>query len=149
MSGVLYFDDTKPVVGAKLIILVDRVNKPAGVWTGELITIRDDDDVVYPHSDFLRDTRWVYCTAKITDPQAPEEFAGQEPVINYRAYIATSGTHYFLKRLDDANIEIRGLKRRMEIERHSWHAMMKAIVNPDAFPKLQKLLEEFLTRLGR
>lgn len=151
MSGVLYFDGQKPAVGAKLVIIVDSVNKPTGIWDGELIAIQSSDFAVYAYQDdhYLPGTRWVSCNAYITGPQAPETLIGHEPHVNYTAYLATSGGQYFRQRLNEAHTEIRGLKRHIEIELSSWHAMMKAIVNPETFPRLQQLLEEFLTRLGR
>lgn len=149
MSGLLFFDNLRPVVGAKLIIIVDSVNKPTGMWDGELITIGiNDPAALYEHACYLPDAWWTFCNAHITDPQAPREFIGHEPTINYSAFLATSGSQYLRQRLHDANTEIRGLKRRMEIERSVLHGMIKAIFDPNSFSRLEKLLEEFITRLN-
>ena len=147
MGGILYFDNPRPLVGAKVIIIVDRVNTPSGIWDGELISIAADDHEVLQHRYYLPRTRRALCTTRITDPRTPHGLVGCEPDVDYSVYPATSGAHYFRERLNNANTEISGLKRRMEIERNSWHAMMKALVNPEAFSRLQKLLEEFLARL--
>ena len=148
MSGVLYFDDPIPDVGAKLLVIVDSVNRPTGAWDGELIAVRGDSSMVHSHPYHLPTTRWVVCNAIITDSQAPRESVGYEPSVNYTAYIATSGSQYFRQRLFAANAEIRGLKRRMEIEKAIWHDMIKAVVGPHNFSRLEKLLGNFLTELG-
>ena len=145
---MLLFDDSRPVIGAKLIVIVDSVNSPTGMWNGELITIESNDWALSEHPYYLHDTRWALCKAHITDLQAPRDFIGHEPIVNYSAYLATSGSQYLRQRLLDTNTEIRGLKRRMEIERSVYHAVFKAIVDVNAFSRLEKLLEGFMTRIG-
>ena len=148
MSGVLYFDDPMPAVGAKLLIIVDSVNRPTGAWDGKLVAVKGDSDVAYLHPYHLPTTRWVVCNAIITDSQAPRESVGYEPSVSYTAYIATTSSQYFRQRLFAANAEIRGLKRRMEIEKAVWHDMIRAVVEPHNLLRLEKLLGDFLTELG-
>ena len=137
MGGVLYYDENmRPNVGAKVVISVDRANAPTGVWDGELMRVNTD-------ASLFSTGIWTQCTAKITDPHAPKDYHGCQPHVNYEVYVATAGTQYFRDRLNEANIEIRGLKRRMDIERNTLHAALKAIVNAEAFERFRTLLEDF------
>ena len=149
MGGVLYYDaGTKPAIGTGVIIIVDAVNKPTGMWDGELIHVTMGDSELVRDDQSLPDARWARCIAKIADSKAPKDYQGCEPHVNYHVYIATSGIQYLRGRLAQANTEIRGLKVRMGIERGVWHAALKAMVCPDAFGQFKRILDEFLERLG-
>ncbi len=150
MAGTLYFEGLKPTVGTAVMVSVDEANHPTGFWDGELVEVGDDDKpACYDGEWNLKDTRWVHCRVRLTDPRVPREYANDEPHLNYSVYPSTSGTQYLRKRLSQAGLEIRGLSRRLEIERSVWHAALKAIVSPEGFARFEKLLADFMVRLGR
>ena len=143
MPGVLYYEETRPVAGTEVVIIVDGANKPSGIWEGKLIAVGD------PNIRPLCRTCDAECRAAIIDAAAPVDFRGFEPKHDYRVYLKTSGTEYLQERLNNAHTEIHGLKRRIETERSVWHAALKAIVSPGALGQFQKIMEEFLSRLMR
>ena len=143
MPGVLYYEQTKPIAGAEVVIVVDEANKPSGIWEGKLTTINDPN--IHP----MCHTCDAECRAAIIDASAPVDYRGLEPKHNYRVYLKTSGTEYLQQRLDKAHTEIRGLKRRIDIERGVFHGTLKAIMSLDTLNKFQTIMEGFLTRLGR
>jgi hypothetical protein len=63
--------------------------------------------------------------------------------------VGRTAAAFLLKRLRDTHEEIRGLNKRRAIERETWQSMLKALVSPDGFTKLEKLLNEFIAKLGR
>jgi len=139
--GALRFNGEKPSVGTKVLVVVEAGNHPIGIWDGELTGVYGDDNPVESLG-----VRQLGCRAQITDPRAPWK---GEAYLHYTVYVATNGTDYLRKRLADTNEEVRGLQRRIKIERDSWHAMLKAIVNTDALDRFEGILTEFLARLGR
>ena len=145
MSGVLYFRNEKPVIGTGVLVVVDEVNKPTGIWNGVLEAVGVDQGTSI---GFSSDVRWAVCNVRLNDPLVPKEYSA-EPYVNYAVYVGSTAIDYLRKRLTDANTEIRGLKRRMEIERGVWHAALKVIVSPDALGQFNRILDEFLERLGR
>ncbi len=144
----LQFVGEKPQVGTKVIIVVDDVNSPTGIWNGTLMEVHEEShDRTGPGS--LPGEKYCRCVAHITDPKAPEEYQGRAPHLNYDAYVVSSGTEYLRARLADAKNEIKGIKHRAQIERETWHAALKAITHPDSLKGLKAVLEDFLKRLGR
>lgn len=142
--GDLYYQGEKPTVGTKVLVIVDEVNKPTGMWDGTLTEVGMNEMVEYRGCDFSS----VTCTVTLTDSLLLKDplygdFMNGEPHVNYSVYVATAGSDYLRKRLANANTEIRGLKRRVEIERGVWHAALKVITNAEAFEQLRKLLEDF------
>ncbi len=142
MSGVLYYQgDVLPKVHTRVIIIVDEVNHPTGIWDGVLMDTGRDYD---PNDD----VRAIQCTARINDTGAPVHYLGVEPQVNYRVYVATPGTSYLRERLAREQAEVRGLKRRLDTERGVYHALFKTLVDSTGFARLERLLSDFIAKLN-
>lgn len=156
MAGVLFFDgDHAPEIGTPVIITVDRANSPTGIWLGELTEIMGKPEAVCGRdSPDYRGAWWVLASAKITDPVAKDNEKGRTyvdcvPILNYTIFpapIVAHGTIRMLQqRINEANAEIRGLTRRLGIEREVFHGVLRALVDR---AEASQLLERLNTLLG-
>jgi len=145
----VYFCESKPKIGDAVIIVIDSANWPTGIWGGKLTCVGDGEAIASPHVSLFPGAKWTHCKAIIIDPAASGEWPNAEPRWNYDVYTAETAPHYFRFRIERANEEIRGLKRRIEIEREVFHGLLKSIVNAECLAKLEKFVNEFIARLGR
>jgi hypothetical protein len=130
MSGELYVleQEHHPEPGDRVYIVVDDMNEPTGIWFGRLVTV-DKFRPAVGRFDTLTD--WASCHAVIADPDADPNFHGREPSLNYRVYSVSAGTEYFLRQHRKAQQQILELKKRQEIERQSFHDLMRALSYKD------------------
>lgn len=160
MAGTLFFDgDRSPQVGDPVLIHVDDVNAPTGWWWGELTEILEEPSKAFgsdPRNS--RGSSWVSATAKITDPRASgdavaHEYISRAPHPNYTIYPAPVVAHGTIRvlqrRIDEGLAEIRGLKRRLEIERETFHGALRALVDRAEASRLLQALTELLERLRK
>ena len=146
MGGCLYFDgDDIPEVGTPVLIEVNSVNHPTGLWKGvlEKVVVEAED----ARGGNSHGSKWIRCDAKITAPGKKAD--NRRPSVNYTVHVWTSGCAALLSRIKGHKTEIRGLERRIKIQRETYHGLMKALVDGSKFEELRKLLDEFLKRLGR
>ncbi len=146
--GVTTRDRRVPV-----LIVVDDVNQPTGTWLGELVEVTEA-----PNPTSFNDTRgkfWAPCWVVITDPRCPDrDSAGERsPGRNYTAYLlpeAAMPVYRLLTGRIDAQLgEIRGLKKRIDIERDVFHGVLRALVDRAEASKLIERLTALLDRLSR
>lgn len=148
--GTLYLEHEWPIDSTTVLIVVDSVNTPTGVWEGKIIEASDDAKNVSPTIErHTPGTRWTHCKAQITDPRAPKAYQGREPHLNYSVYMPNLGMKYLMGQLVEAKAETKGLKHRLEIERSVFHGALKAMVSSDSFAKLEKLLSDFIRNFAK
>ncbi|MFH1047479.1 MAG: hypothetical protein V1738_04205 [Patescibacteria group bacterium] len=130
MSGELYVSEQErnPEPGDRVYVVVDDVNEPTGIWFGRLVTV---DKLRPAVGRFDTLTEWASCCAVIADPNADPNFDGREPSLNYRVYSVSAGTEHFLRLHRKAQQQILELKKRQEIERQSFHDLMRALSYKD------------------
>lgn len=157
--GTLYYDgDRQPQVGDPVLIYVDDANRPTGWWWGELVRIDGEPGVASDHSlPNCRGSSWVSATAKITDPRASNdvvarEYVGGAPHANYTIYPAPVVAHGTIRqlqrRIDEGLAEIRGLRRRLDIEREAFHGALRALVDRAEASTLIGRLSALLDRVS-
>jgi len=144
---------TTPGGRKQVLVVVDDVNRPTGTWIGELIEVAGEMAPTGP-----KDTRgkfWAPCRVVITDPRCQDLDANGRcvPSVNFTAYLlpeAAMPAYRLLTGRIEANLgEIRGLKRRLEIERDVFHGALRALVDRVEASKLIERLTALLERLGR
>lgn len=144
---------TPPGGWKPVLIVVDDVNRPTGTWIGELVRVTDKPQ---PTGD--KDPRgrfWAPCRVVITDPRCPDLKADGRcvPSGDFTAYplpeMAMPVYRLLTGRIDAHLGEIRGLKKRIDIERDGFHGIMRALVNPAEASKLIERLTALLDRLSR
>ncbi|KKR03856.1 MAG: hypothetical protein UT32_C0039G0001 [Parcubacteria group bacterium GW2011_GWC2_39_14] len=141
MGGMLHFrGDLLPPVGTLVVIRVDSVNSPTGIWKGQLLEV--GNSVYSPRGkevDFQ-----VSCRAMILDLGG--EHNGCIPAENYQVYSGEAATDFFMRELAQRKEETRSLEKRLVIEREVFHGVMKALTSRESFTELKKLLDDFLSR---
>ena len=151
MRGTFYMDQgTAPereahlsLRGHVVLIVVDRANTPTGMWEGTLAEIGENFRNTGEETCHLPSVLWTQCQAIITDHTAPAKFLYKEPFLNYSVYLMTSG----LKRLVTTHLatkaEIAALKKRLDIERQTLYAALKASSDPQTLNRLDTMLKDF------
>jgi len=144
MGGTLHYVGQKPAIGTEVLITVDSVNTPHGIWIGELTELGNDYSPVgeYPPT--------CACAARIIDPKIKATKHADRferfPTTNYNVYEPLAAMHLLLQYREEDKAETRGLNKRLEIERGVFHGVLKAMVSDKGFDKLEALLESFLER---
>jgi len=74
---------------------------------------------------------------------------GKKVLAEFDAFLMSASTLHFVE-LDQAlRKEVKGLNRRLQIERQVFHGLMKTLISGDALTELKSVLDNFLTRLSR
>lgn len=145
MPGKYFQSEGEPLVpGAEVYVSVGDRGFPCGVYTARVT------EVIGPARE---GSNLFECIAILTDPDlhtgAAATYVGREPRGEYLILDQRQAVVKFRQLRDEAHQEVRGLKRRIEIERAAFHALIKSLVSDVAFEKLEALLERLVSKLVR
>lgn len=134
MGGTIHFGiGEMPKIDEKVIIEVDSVNRPTGLWEGILIEIGERQQSSWD-KDF-----WANCTAKISS-------TNEIPHVNYNVYPANAGTKHLMKKNAKLEETIKKLQKESQIEKQMSMAIFKSAVNPDFADEFKEIMKELLGR---
>ena len=123
MSGTLISNGTVPKEGGKVVIFVNEVNSPTGIWEGVFIKVGRYYGAEVGISS-------LECVAQVIDPRAPKEWQNREPHVNYDVKTYEEAFPDLVKAIEEQKQEVKGLKKRMKIERDVLHGALKAMCAP-------------------
>jgi len=136
MTIEIEFEGNEPKVGDKVYVVVGKENEPTGFWEARLAEIP-----------------WGEKTHKgaiLTDPRLGDFWLDEkEPWGSYRILDAHKAVEWLRNARAADQVEIGGLKKRMDIERSTYHAALRAIATSVGFAEFKTVLEDFLKRLTR
>ncbi len=124
-----------PNINALVVIFVNDVNRPTGIWRGVLKETGD-----YVGSVITGGLTDSPCRAEIWDDRAPKEWQNREPSVNYTVMSFERAFPELIAAIEEQKREVRGLQKRMKTERDVLYGAMKAMVSPETAQKLEELI---------
>jgi len=137
MGGIIHFLGSEaPTIGANVMIVVDSVNRPTGIWQGILT------DIGETYQSSWEKGFGANCTAEIINPAGSPII----PRVNYSVYLATAGTDYLIEKIAELEEKMKKLQNKARIEKEMSMALFKSAVNPDFANEFKKIMKELLGR---
>ena len=124
-----------PSKGDEVVIFVPASGKAAGVWSG---VITDVGGILRHH---FPDDNICDCSAKITDRRVSGTFLyGFEPSVNYDVRYCDEALPILTEAIEEQKHEIKGLQKRMKIEREVLYGALKAMILPELAERFEEIV---------
>ncbi|MFA5831050.1 MAG: hypothetical protein WC878_04455 [Candidatus Paceibacterota bacterium] len=130
-----------PSKGDEVVIFVYEPCKATGVWSG---VITDVGGILRSH---LPDDNTCDCSAKITDGRVSGTFLyGFEPSTNYEVRYCDEALPILIEAVEEQKREVKGLQKRMKIERDVLYGALKAMVSPELAERFEEAIKLLLQK---
>jgi len=139
--------DCKPKIDDKVVIIAKNDNKSADIWEGFIYDI-DDEQIgiggVPPNEIFFRE-----CQAFIRDKRVSweaEPITEDRKIKKYEVKTYEEAFPDLIKVIEEQKQEIKGLQKRMKIERDVLYGSLKAMVSPELAERFEEAIKLLLQK---